>query len=271
MDEYDSLDIPLVIDKMSSRLGGLVIKNLENIPEQGEKIFSILKRHNLNVLSYLSSSVVKKKISIYVCVELPKEELDYDRIAAELRSITGAEEVVWKDYPIPGFSYQPFFPLTCFSRRGFFFLGHVLRGSFEGIRKRLGASVAKVLLYHMGRMGGLNRAEEAKRERPDLTLKQLMIRFLLTGYAFGQYVGELVEWDEERKRVMIRTRQSWESAMLGKGHSEPQCHFTRGFFTGFISGLFNEEFTSRETKCECVGDEYCEFVFEVGELGRRQV
>ena len=84
-----------------------------------------------------------------------------DGIAAELRNITGAEEVVWRDHPIPGFSHQPFFPLTCLSRRGFF-LGHVLRGSFEGIRKRLGASVAKVLLYHMGRIGGLNRAAEAK-------------------------------------------------------------------------------------------------------------
>ena len=71
--------------------------------------------------------------------------------------------------------------------------------------------------------------------------------------------------DEEGRRVVVRTRQNWESAMLGKGHSEPQCHFTRGFFTGFISGLFNEEFASREAKCECMGDEYCEFVFEVGE------
>ena len=162
MDEYGSLDISLVIDKMGSRLRGLVIKNLENVPEQVEKIFSTLKRYDLNVLSYLSSSVVKKKVSIYVCVELPEEGLDYDRIAAELRNITGAEEVIWRDYPISGFSHQPFFPLTCFSRRGFFFLNYVLRGSFEGIRKRLGASVAKVLLYHMGRMGGLNRAEEAK-------------------------------------------------------------------------------------------------------------
>jgi len=265
-DKFDSLDMSLVIDKMGSRLKGLVIKNLENIPEQGEKIFSTLKRHNLNVLSYLSSSVVKKRVSIYVCVELPEEELEYDRIAAELKNITGAEEVVWRDYPILGFSPQPFFPLTCFSRRGVFFLAHVLRGSFEGIRKRLGASVAKVLLYHMGRMGGLNQAEEAKRERPDLTLKQLVVRFLLTGYAFGHYVGELVEWDERRRRVVIRTRQNWESAMLGKGHNEPQCHFTRGFFSGFISGLFGEELTARETRCECMGDEYCEFVLEARRL-----
>ena len=71
-----------------------------------------------------------------------------------------------------------------------------------------------------------------------------MVRFLLTGYAFGQYVGELVEWDEEKRRVVVRTRQNWESAMLGKGHSEPQC----------------------QTKCECMRDEYCEFVLEARRL-----
>lgn len=262
MSECGNLDIFLVVDRSGSRLRGLVIKNMENTPEQGEKIFSILKKYDLNILSYLASSIVKKKISIYVCVELPERELEYDKIAAELRNATGAEEVFWKDYPIPGFAHQPFFPITCFSRRGFFFLGHVLRGSFEGIRKRLGASIAKVLLYHMGRMGGLNRAEEAKRERPDLTLKQLMMRFLLTGYAFGQYIGELIEWSENGT-IVIRTKRNWESEFLDKRYNEPQCHFTRGFLEGFLSGLFNKEFTSRETKCECMGDEYCEFVFEV--------
>ena len=262
MSECGNLDIFLVVDRSGSRLRGLVIKNMENTPEQGEKIFSILKKYDLNIFSYLASSVVKKKISTYVCVELPERELEYDKIAAELRNATGAEEVFWKDYPIPGFAHQPFFPITCFSRRGFFFLGHVLRGSFEGIRKRLGASIAKVLLYHMGRMGGLNRAEEAKRERPDLTLKQLMMRFLLAGYAFGQYIGELTEWSENGT-IVIRTKRNWESEFLDKRYNEPQCHFTRGFLEGFLSGLFNKEFTSRETKCECMGDEYCEFVFEV--------
>ena len=262
MSECGNLDIFLVVDRSGSRLRGLVIKNMENTPEQGEKIFSILKKYDLNIFSYLASSIIKKKISIYVCVELPERELEYDKIAAELRNATGAEEVFWKDYPIPGFAHQPFFPITCFSRRGFFFLGHVLRGSFEGIRKRLGASIAKVLLYHMGRMGGLNRAEEAKRERPDLTLKQLMMRFLLTGYAFGQYIGELTEWSENGT-IVIRTKRNWESEFLDKRYNEPQCHFTRGFLEGFLSGLFNKEFTSRETKCECMGDEYCEFVFEV--------
>ena len=262
MNDYGNLDIPLVIDKIGSRLKGLVIKNLENMPGQGAKIFSILRKYDFNVLSYLASSVAKEGVTIYVCVELPEKELEYDVIAAELRSATGAEEVVWEDYPIPGFSHQPFFPITCFSRRGVFFIDYVLKGLFEGIRKRLGASVAKILFYHMGRMGGLKRADEAKRERPDLTIKQLLTRFLLTGYAFGQYIGELIEWSENGK-IVIRTKRNWESKFLDKRYNEPQCHFTRGFFEGFLSGLFNKEFTSRETKCECMGDEYCEFVFEV--------
>jgi len=263
-DEYGSLDIPLVIDKIGSRLRGLVIKNLENAPGQGEKIFSILRKYDFNILSYLASNVAGKEITIYVCIELPEKKLEYEKVAAELRSATGAEEVVWEDYPVPGFSHQPFFPISCFSKRGVFFSNSVLRALFEGVKKKLGASVAKILFYHMGRMGGLNRACEVKRERPDLTIKQLLIRFLLTGYAFGQYIGELIEWSE-KGRIVIRTRRNWESAFLGRDYNEPQCHFTRGFLEGFLSGLFKKEFASRETKCECIGDEYCEFVFEVRE------
>ncbi|RLG01172.1 MAG: hypothetical protein DRN49_01850 [Thaumarchaeota archaeon] len=262
MNEYGDLDIPLVIDKVGSRLRGLVIRNLENMPGQGAKIFSILQKYDFNVLSYLASSVAREGVNIYICVEIPEKELEYDRVAKELKSATEADEVVWEDYPIPGFSHQPFFPITCFSRRGVFFIGYVLKGLFEGVRKRLGASVAKILFYHMGRMGGLNRAAEAKKERSDLTVKQLLLRFLLTGYAFGQYIGELVEWSEEG-RIVIRTKRNWESELLGKGYNEPQCHFTRGFLEGFLSGLFDKEFISRETKCECIGDEYCEFVFEI--------
>ena len=101
MNDYGNLDIPLVIDKIGSRLKGLVIKNLENMPGQGAKIFSILRKYDFNVLSYLASSVAKEGVTIYVCVELPEKELEYDEIA------TGAEEVVWEDYPIPGFSHQP--------------------------------------------------------------------------------------------------------------------------------------------------------------------
>ena len=79
--------------------------------------------------------------------------MEYDVIAAELRSATGAEEVVWEDYSIPGFSHQPFFPITCFSRRGVFFINYVLKGLFEGIRKRLGVSVAKILYLSYGANG----------------------------------------------------------------------------------------------------------------------
>ena len=54
MSECGNLDIFLVIDRSGSRLRGLVIKNMENTPEQGEKIFSILKKYDLNILSYLA-------------------------------------------------------------------------------------------------------------------------------------------------------------------------------------------------------------------------
>lgn len=43
MNDYGNLDIPLVIDKIGSRLKGLVIKNLENMPGQGEDFLNFKK------------------------------------------------------------------------------------------------------------------------------------------------------------------------------------------------------------------------------------
>ena len=259
---YDRLDIPLVVDKIGSTLKGLVIKNVRNEPGQGAKIFSVLREYDLRILFYLCSTIVGERTSIYLCLEIPGKEPRYEEISVKLRDATGAEEIIWEDYPVPGFSHQPFFPVMCFFKRGIFFAGHVLRSAFEGLRKRIGAPVIKVVLYHAGRAAGLDRAEKVGEERPDLTPKQLLMRFLLSGYAFGQYIGELAEWEEGEKAV-IRVREGWESEFMGRGYEEPQCHFMRGFFEGFLSGIFGKEFIAIERRCECMGDDYCEFVLEV--------
>jgi len=61
MSECGNLDIFLVVDRSGSRLRGLVIKNMENTPEQGEKIFSILKNMILTFSHISPQASLKRK------------------------------------------------------------------------------------------------------------------------------------------------------------------------------------------------------------------
>jgi len=252
------LNIPFIIDKAGLNLKGISIRNVENKPDNFFVMISKLKERGFNVMFYLVSDVSGEKTCVFMCVEVPEPRDDYSSIAEELRKVVGAQEVTWISYPVPGFVYQPFFPITCFGQRGVFFSGQLLKGLFKGMREKVGRPVTRIALFHAGRSAGLLRAEEAKRERPDLSPKDLVTRFLLSGYALGQYIAEIVGW-EEGERALIRVRESWESRHIGKGFKKPQCSFMRGFLEGFFTGTFGKEFSSVERRCECMGDPYCEF------------
>jgi len=50
-------------------------------------------------------------------------------------------------------------------------------------------------------------------------------------------------------------------AEKGRGRGQPCCNFLRGFFSGFLSELFEKTVTVTEEKCAGKGDEHCEFTF----------
>lgn len=49
---------------------------------------------------------------------------------------------------------------------------------------------------------------------------------------------------------------------LEQKHTQPSCHFLRGFLAGFLSELFSKDISVTVVKCAGKGDEYCEFAFE---------
>lgn len=250
--------LSLVVEKAGADIKGLLLMDVKNRPGLLFDIVSKLREKNIRVLSYLVSDIEGEKTDAFLCVELTEPEVDCEALANKLKKITGASAIVWRDSPVPGFVPQPFFPIYSFGVRGVFLTNYILEGLFRRIREKVGAPVTRIVLYHAGKFAGLTRSKEARAERPDLSSRDLFKRFLLSGYAFGQYRCEIVEWEEGRLAV-VRVWESWESEQIGKGYSEPQCNFIRGFLEGFLTGIFGKEFSSRERMCECMGDPYCEF------------
>jgi len=259
MGDYDSFKTTLIIEKPGSIIRGIYLRDVDNNPGILEKIVGILGRYGLKIPAYLVSDAESSKSGLFIYVELPGEEVDIDKITEELKREVSTERIEWIDYPVKGFAHSPFFPLIAFEKRGVFFSAHVLGSMFKGYRERLGVSVAKTIMYYAGLSGGKTRASDVMKERPDLSKRELLLRFLLSGFALGQYRSELILFDEEKPYIIIRVRDSWECTYIGSGYNEPQCNFIRGFFEGFLEGLLSKELESTEVKCQCKGDPYCEF------------
>lgn len=255
----EPLQTTLIVEKPGAQIKGLYIKNAENEPQNVLILGKLLRNFGLNVLAYLISNPSSERASIFLYVEVPVEGTDFSEVEEKVKSVMKVKEVKVIDYPVKSFAYQPFFPLTVFNRRGVFFSAHILGSMFKGIREKLGDSAAKAIMYYAGLSGGKRRAEDVKGERKDLSFKEVVVRLLLSGRALGQYIGELVEFNEDRRTAVIRVVDSWESQYAGRGYDEPQCEFMRGFFEGFLEGLLSAELESEETLCQCKGDPYCEF------------
>ena len=70
---------------------------------------------------------------------------------------------------------------------------------------------------------------------------------------------------EEDYTGYIRIKQSFiaEVYKSWKGKTDhPVCHFIGGFLAGCIEGIFGVIVSCEETKCEAIGNEYCEFRIE---------
>lgn len=67
----------------------------------------------------------------------------------------------------------------------------------------------------------------------------------------------VVEFDQERGEATVRVRGSFEAVQPS---DRPTCHFLLGAVTGFLSEMFEKPLFGQETRCQAIGDEYCEFV-----------
>ena len=252
-------ELPLVVDEPGATLAGIEVKGVENSPEALYELSKILRSRNLALRVMLVGNLSNDKVDIYICVKLPDNKVDKQVVVDELRSVVKAENISWVDYYIEGFASSTFFPLKVFGRRAVVLSAPVLGSMIKGYRERLGISAANVIMYYAGYSGGIDRGKEAAKERSELKPRELFLRFLQSGRAFGQYEAELKKMDEETGETILVVRNSWESEYVGKGYKDPQCHYLRGFFQGFIESLFNREMNSNEIRCACKGDPYCEF------------
>ncbi len=87
--------------------------------------------------------------------------------------------------------------------------------------------------------------------------KQLLANILDGFSALGWGRAELISFDPDLFRIVIRMRESMEC--FGQNAPRPYSHFIRGNLAGLFSRLTDGKVNCEETKCISTGDEYCEF------------
>jgi len=131
-----------------------------------------------------------------------------------------------------------------------------ITGMFREMYKRWGED-GKRILTHMGFYGG-RRSYPEWRERFGLEGKELVEAALGVIQTLGWTESwKVVEFDPSACRAVVRLIGAFEAR---EPADEPICHFLRGVLTGFFTEMFGEACYGTETKCQAVGDPYCEFV-----------
>lgn len=76
---------------------------------------------------------------------------------------------------------------------------------------------------------------------------------------WGEITYQNLDFTKRSGKIIVKA--SFEARGLSKSRENPSCHFLSGFFTGFLSGLFDENIAVVEEKCLAKGDPQCEFSF----------
>ncbi|MHC1567450.1 MAG: V4R domain-containing protein [Candidatus Syntropharchaeia archaeon] len=76
-----------------------------------------------------------------------------------------------------------------------------------------------------------------------------------------------MEQKERDKKIIIRVRDSWSARsflLTGNEKSEiPVCSIELGFLAGIFEEILGKTVEGNESKCEAMGDSYCERIFYI--------
>jgi predicted hydrocarbon binding protein len=134
----------------------------------------------------------------------------------------------------------------------------VWRSLFEGLMKRFGSG-GSVILWFMGNDAGEGKARSLQNLKGNLSNAERIKIALARLQSFGWGKFELIECDDQGKRVVIRVHDNFED-IVTKDIEGYQNSFIRGFLVGFVCTLFNRACRGIETKCINKGDPFCEFL-----------
>lgn len=128
----------------------------------------------------------------------------------------------------------------------------------KALEAEVGFDRAGEILYPGGFTGGRLSGERYRREF-GLTEREAVAFMCRMGGEIGWGCFQILELDEETRRLCITVENSPFAETYGAGAPGGVCHLIRGVLGGLGAGVFGTEVVAQETHCEAQGDAECRF------------
>jgi len=264
------LHFPRIFDPSGKRMVEISVL-VDNVPGMIAKVATAIAERGVNILWGVHHEADEPDFGWW-CFFIDATGVDVEPLIESIKRIEGVRYVHFSETTFGDLALDVHHSEQVFGEdRVIELRQRWLAGALKNIYEKWGDD-GRFLMYQLGYYGGYESYREW-RERSKLSGRELAELDLKIIEVLGWVSrAELVEFDPEEGRVVIRTWGSFEAGMrLGSGFL---CHFIRGELTGFFSAMFGKGLYGTEVMCEGRGDPYCEFViapkpFEFGkELGK---
>lgn len=240
----------------------LLTREAQHTPGILEKIAEIFASKNVSILQLKTSVFIDKPSRIIIFADMSGKGDIVDEIKDKIMKTIHVENIDTAGPLYDGIAIDMWsFPVIVGEKRGIIMREHFYRGYFTMGWERLGETFG-TLLFMMGVYAGRESYKEHARVVPKVIQPSYSAEiFRLLGYG-------VLEWTlltNKRARAIIY--DGFECSLFREsGRNKPMGFLTRGMLVGWLSGFWGVDYSrieSMETKCIAIGDEYCEFEFEI--------
>ncbi len=256
-----SLTLPCAIYAPGRRVAHLHI-TLKNVPGALARVTSLLEAMRVNILSgHITALPGRPEGHVSIFVDLTNSYSSLDEIRAQLEKIDVVIGVRAFEPEMPGIIIDTaHFPLKFMGEEAVIMDIRHIEQMF-GRLDEVFETGAYVILYEMGYRAGRAFAREVE-EAFDMGKEDILRIIGALAIPRGWCIPEIVEWDEEAPRLVVRMRGLFTCKPFAGKRRRPTGHFMRGVLAGMVEELTGVRVKAKEVKCVAVGDPYCEFVVE---------
>lgn len=246
-----------IIKKEGEELVGFSF-TLANISGALHNITAIPEKHHLNINYIETCGVFEEKYILFMVIDFTDSKVSPKEILEEFKK---AKKYVLEVSIAPTFKNIIYPSKFCAKSIGdirvILFGVANMKGVVEGIKEEFGMRGGYSLLYHLGYGVGeeLYEIYAAPLGIKSVEEGSILLRALVRGASWG----EIIEYEENEDKIIVKFRNLWEcEVQVGKVHA-PASAYVKGLITGYFKNILGREPIVEETKCIAAGDPYCQF------------
>ncbi|RLG93089.1 hypothetical protein DRO34_01275 [Candidatus Bathyarchaeota archaeon] len=231
---------------------------LKNVQGAVAKVAQVLANAHVDIRTSVLFDAVEHEGKGYwtAFIEVSKASKGVKQLEKELKRLDVVSEVKIEK-PAPVLYDAMHFPILHGNSRAIVMPIELFSSLWEEIENILTPSGFEAVFYNAGKKSGKYIAEVlSKKVSAEIETLATMLAQATKAIGWGVIVSRKI--NPKRCFAKVEMKGCFE-AVLKKNANRKACHWTRGFFAGYMSQLFDKPVEAIETKCIAAGDKVCRF------------